>query len=331
MPAQLIERRPPPPIVPGFPSTARRGEQFSFPSVESGVKGYLQRMKAYPVFTPEQNAAALDALHSGLGVNALHSLTAFSGSHAARKDAYDLLIDSCPTLDMAIAFGNFPLITMWGKRYARGYPDLAPFPLEEYFQDALGKYVPDAARSYRPGRGKSFSSWVSTRLIWRLEDIVEIRTNDLYSLPEGSQPGAGRRAKNDPLRKMILNLDQPLQTESDDALLTLADVIVDPHENTEAQALSAFSTLRQLYRLARITDQQEEVITALFINGENVTELATRLQRTDRAIRYRSENGLSLLHAVGEETAKGVLSGELDLAPAGRNRESHNAPQKNTA
>jgi len=270
-------------------------------SVESGVQGYLQRMKAYPVFTPEQTARALDVLRSGGSIETLRALSSFSSPSPQQQASYELLFTTCPRLEMVISYGNFPLIRAWGTRYANDYPDLAPFPLEEYFQDALWKSVPASVRAYKPGQGRSFTTWVSTKLIWELEDIVRQRSHDLSSLP--GQP--------------IFNLDQQISDPgSDDALLTLADTIIDPQADTEKEALAHCSNIRLLYQLAHLTDQQEEVLTALFVRGEKVTELSAKLQRTDRATRARRDKALGRFYELGKDTVRGVFSGDVDVALA---------------
>ncbi len=288
--------------------------QGSVPSVESGLRGYLQRMRQYPTFTPEQNALALEVLQKGGSMETLRALSSFSSPSKEKQDSFNLLFATCTSLEMVIAYGNFPLIRKWGMQYTRAYPNLAPFPLEEYFQDALWKHVPESVRTYLPGWGTAFTTWVSNKLIWELEHLVNQRYKDLYSLPSGYHPfKEGFKPKNDPQRRALLSLDQPVpDPESDEGALTFAATIADPHADTEAEALQDFSTIRLLYQLARLTGRQEEVVTALFVNGEEPSELAERLHLTDRAIRSRREKAVAALKTLSLPTIQGVLSGDID-------------------
>jgi hypothetical protein len=291
-----------------------RKDHLAIPSVESGVKGYLQRMRQYPTLTSEQTALALAVLHSGGSMETLRALSSFSSPVKEKQDSFNLLFATCTGLEMVIAYGNFPLIRKWGMQYAKAYPNLAPFPLEEYFQDALWKHVPESVRAYMPDRGTVFKTWVSNKLIWELEHLVNQRYKDLYSTPPGYHPfKEGFRPKNDPQRRALLSLDRAVpDPESDEGALTFAATIVDPQANTEGEALQDVSNIRLLYQLARLTGRQEEVVTALFVNGEEPGELAERLHLTDRAIRSRREKALGALRTLSLPTIQGVLSGDSD-------------------
>jgi DNA-directed RNA polymerase specialized sigma24 family protein len=281
-------------------------------------------MKRYPVLTRQQTEeGALLVLRNGGSLQDLRAHVLFQPHlekekrercdpkmyRASPVRSYEQLFADSPTIGNLVAFGNFPTLFYWVRQYATTYKGL-PLDLEEFMQQALVKFIPDAARSYAPERGAPFKKYISTMLMWKLADLVDACVVERSMLPSGEKRG-DVKPKQDTRRVTIGSLDATLPelTDNDDPV-SLYDVVGDTHEQQPGESLARSSALRRLYRLAGITTKEAKVLRIIIFEGEGQEYAASVNGVTTRTIRYRRDTAVEKLRNLGWETVRAELLGD---------------------
>jgi hypothetical protein len=302
--------------------------------LRSGIEGYAAHMKRYPLLSREQTEAALAAYRSGQSLDMLRGHALFK-SHLEQEERdlfqspgmYDVspihsfrqLFADSPTLAHFVSFGNFPTLLYWVNKFQTTYSGL-PLAIEEFMQNALYKFIPDAARRYTPLPGSSFKSYLSKLLIRRLDGLVDICITERSILPRGAHK-EGLKPKHDRRRVYIASLDAPVSESRDAQVSQETDTgeevsLYDLVENTKAtipgEDLERSDAIRRLFTVAGITQEEAQVLQTYVIEGERQDYAATFYGVTTRTIRGRRDQAVKKFRQLGYERILGILSGEAD-------------------
>ncbi len=314
----------------GRPEThVRTGEERTLRSSDvlpTGIDGYVAAMKRYPVLSREQTEAALVALRSEQSLCDLRTHPLFA-PHLAQEEAdllnnpnvynapplrsYRQLFADSPGIENLVAFGNFPIVLHWATKFQTTYNGL-PLALEEFMQDALVKIVPEEARRYEPMQGASFTSYISTMLRWRLDNLVTACIRERSILPAGVQT-EGLRATHDSRRQPIESLDAPIHEEADNGDPgSFYDVVADERASVPGESLAGTSAIRTLYDIAEISPKQAQVLQTSVIEEEPQSFAAAKYRVTSRTIRGRRDAAVAKFRQLGEERVIAILSGDAN-------------------
>jgi DNA-directed RNA polymerase specialized sigma24 family protein len=307
----------------------RTGEERTFRSSDvlpRGIDGYSAAMKRYPALSREQTEAALEALRSGQSLHDLWAHALFaphlaqeerdllnnpSVYHAPPVRSYRQLFADSPTIENLVAFGTFPTVLQWVKKFQTTYNGL-PLELEEFMQDALYTIVPEAARRYEPAQGASFANYISTMLRWRLDNLATACIRERSTLPAGAQK-EGLKATHDSRRQFIESLDapHPSETENGDPG-SFYDVVADERASLPGESLASGSAIRTLYAIAGISPKQAQVLQTSVIAGESQEYAASLCGIGARAIRTRRTEAVKKFRRLGKERVIAILNGDGD-------------------
>jgi hypothetical protein len=285
-------------------------------------------MTRFPLLNYEQTMVAVCAFQSGQCVDDLRSHPLFASRLQAEESryyqdtddrfrqptaSYQELFAQSPSIDMLVAFGRFDLVKKLGEKYRRLYAGFS-LPLETYYTNALLHVIPAMVRDYKPVAGSTFDGYVSVGLMRSLEKLVESEMCLVRPLPPGEMKVVGRAAKRDARRRPLFSLDEQIntgggETGSED-VHTFGELLSDAEAHEHVDSRANYAAIEYLYALAGIPRNEWETITALLLNEEKQTSIAQRLNVTDRTLRYRREDALPKLRALGEETVKRILRGE---------------------
>jgi DNA-directed RNA polymerase specialized sigma24 family protein len=305
------------------------GEEGTFQSQDSqasGIDGYIAAMKRYPALSREQTEAALEALRSGQRLDTLRSHTLFA-PHLAQEEAdllnnpsvyhapplrsYRQLFADSPGIENLVAFGTFPTVHYWVKKFQTTYNGL-PLAIEEFMQDALYKIVPEEVRRFDPAQGTSFISYISTMLRWRLDNLANACIRERSTLPAGVDK-RGLRPKHDTRRLSIESLDAPLPEQTDNGDPgSFYDVVADERASLPGESLASGSAIRTLYAIAGISPKQAQVLQTAVIAGESQEYAASLCGVGVRAIRTRRSEAVKKFRRLGKERVIAILSGDAD-------------------
>lgn len=306
-------------------------------SLPSGIEGYAAYMKRYPRLRPEQTEAALFALRNGQSLSELRSHALFA-PHLEKEErdllnnpnvynaspirSYRQLFADSPIIGHLVAFGNFPTVLHWVRKFQTAYKGL-PLDLEEFMQDALYKIVPEEATSYVPTEGATFTSYLSTMLIWKLSNLVDACVVERSALPRGATKN-GLIPKHDRRRMYTESLDAPLPVGNDDGYQSsLYDAVADEHASIPGKSLASSSAIRNLYERAGITLEEAQVLQTSVIEEETQDYAASLYGVTDRTIRGRRDQAVAKFRSLGYETVVSILNGDIEVPAADNGKSTH--------
>jgi DNA-directed RNA polymerase specialized sigma24 family protein len=311
-----------PPMTERQRGAGTRESQF-LPSIRTGIEGFADGMQMFPRLKEWENQIALQALREGKTVDDLRSITPFRQYlHVARKATnagkddpfipFTNLFDASPRIDMLVSLGNFHTIRTWTWTLAKQYLDLN-LPLEQFYQDALLRIVPNQARAYDPSMGSSFYYFVVELLKKRFLTFATTYKRERSSPVRYEEKPVTKKGRPTASRERAVFASLDAQMPNVETLQTLFEYVETtrpaPQDTTHTEDEEAKDKIHLLARLAGLTDKQEETLVALFVYGGNSTLIAQLRHSTTRSVRGQRQTALERIQELGYETVNGILTG----------------------